>query len=90
MFALQLFDDRLIAALTRQLTEARKGEWTNGSVGTILPTAVGRKTDSAKPTSRPRLLVSMLFKLGRAEACVGGLGAFGRSALLLRFLRRRV
>jgi hypothetical protein len=32
----------------------------------------------------------MLFRLGRAEACVGGLGAFGRSALWLRFPTRRV
>jgi hypothetical protein len=46
-----------------------------------LPSTVGRKPDSAKPTSRPRLSVSMLFRLGRAEACVGGLGAFARSAL---------
>jgi hypothetical protein len=55
-----------------------------------LPITVGRKPDSAKPTSRPRLSVSMLFRLGRAEACVGGLGAFGRSALWLRFPMRRV
>jgi hypothetical protein len=37
----------------------------------ILPTKAGRKPDFAEPTSRPRLSVSMAFKLGRAEACVG-------------------
>jgi hypothetical protein len=50
-----------------------------------LPSTVGRKPDFAKPTSRPGLSVSEPFKLGRAEVCVGGLGAFGRSALWLRF-----
>ena len=48
-----------------------------------LPITVGRKPDSAKPTSRPRFRASITSRLGRAEACEGGLGAFGRSALWL-------
>jgi hypothetical protein len=40
-----------------------------------LPITVGRKPDFVKPTSRPSLSVSRPFRLGRAEVCVGGLGA---------------
>ena len=41
----------------------------------LLPILVGRKPDSAKPTSRPRFRACLTSKLGRGEACEGGLGA---------------
>jgi hypothetical protein len=67
-----------------------KGRVDEGICRRDLPTTVGRKPDFAKPTSRPRLSVSMPFRLGRAEVCVGGLGALSRYAFSLCFPTRRV
>ncbi len=44
---------------------------------------VGRKPDSAKPTSRPRFRACITSRLGRAEACEGGLGGRKKSQSLL-------
>jgi hypothetical protein len=76
---------RPAAAYARQLKEQKKPVPQGRE-----HSSVGRKPDFAKPTSRPRLSVSMPFRLGRAEVCVGGLGAFGSFALWLRFPMRRV
>jgi hypothetical protein len=50
-----------------------------------LPMKIGRNPDFGNPTVRSRRLAMQSLRLGRAEACVGGLGAFislGRSALV--------
>jgi hypothetical protein len=44
------------------------------------PKMVGGKPDSARPTSRPSFRACITSKLGRAEACEGGLGVLGSCA----------
>jgi hypothetical protein len=70
---------------TRRKGDAAKGRVDEEICRRDLPVTVGRNPDYAKPTSRPRFRACLTSKLGRAEACEGGLGAFGRYALWLCF-----